>query len=204
MSRKLLLSSIAIAATATLLGVGTFAKFSDQETSATHSVKAGTLDLRILNSDIPGDGQYPGEYGTFAVTNAKPGDSGHRQIHFQNEGNVDGQLYVKVVLDSNDENGIVEPETGDPTAGVGELAGVMNMSIDGIGVLQHGTLASYSAMVFPDSAPGALWTPDSPRVGVQAGTGGYLAIDWSIPATVGNEIMSDSVTFHIELNLLQA
>jgi predicted ribosomally synthesized peptide with SipW-like signal peptide len=199
MSRKLLLSSIAIAATATMLGVGTFAKFSDQELSATHSVKAGVLDLQI-NANVGSDPFY----GAFNVENAKPGDSAGKMLYFENTGSVDGQLYVKVVLDSNDENGIVEPEAGDPTAGVGELAGVMNMSIDGIGVLQYGTLASYSAMVFPAETPGALWTPDLPRVNVKAGTGGYLSINWAIPETVGNEIMSDSVSFHLELTLLQA
>ncbi|HEY7626404.1 MAG TPA: TasA family protein, partial [Ilumatobacteraceae bacterium] len=69
MSRKLLLSSISIAAAASLIGVGAYAKFSDSEQTATHSIAAGTLDLKILNGEQP-DSSYP-EYAPISVTNAK-------------------------------------------------------------------------------------------------------------------------------------
>ena len=193
MSRKLLLSSIAIAATATLLGVGTYAKFSDDEATPIHSVQAGTMDLQIV-------GESDAEYGTFAVTNAKPGDHGHKQIHFFNAGNVDGQLKIKVVMDSNAENGIVEPEAAvDTTPAVGELGDAMLMSIDGIGSMLNKPLTALDAM-----AP-AIWDSagPAPLYIMKANTGGYASIDWTIPESVGNEIMSDSVTFHIVLSLVQ-
>ncbi len=64
MSRKLLLSSIAIAATATMLGVGTYATFSDQETSATATVTAGTLNLEVGGNrrcqQLPSHQRVPG------------------------------------------------------------------------------------------------------------------------------------------------
>jgi len=194
-----MLSSIAIAATATLLGVGTFARFSDQASSALNKVAAGTLDVQILNGT--GNDTTP-EYAAFAVTDAKPGDSAHKQIHFTNVGTLPGKLYVKVVMDSNLENGIGDPEvkagdvTGDSaTAGGGELGAKMLVTIDGLGAMQHQPLTALNA-----AAP-LLWEYNG---GILApGGGAYVAVDWSIPDGVGNDIQSDSVAFHLEFTLEQ-
>jgi predicted ribosomally synthesized peptide with SipW-like signal peptide len=192
MSRKLLLSSIAIAATATLLGVGTFAKFSDSEKSSTHSVSAGTLDL-VINADTGP------EYVPFNVTNAKPGDvSDVKMIHFTNAGTLPGILHVKVVMDSNADNGIVGPEAAvDSTdgAGNGELAANMLVTIDGIGEMQHLPLTTL------DAAPATLWPYDGGILG--AGVGHWVSVSWSIPDSVGNVIQSDSASFHVEFTLEQ-
>ena len=193
MSRKLLLSSIAIAATATLLGVGAYAKFSDSETSAIHSVTAGTLDLKILNGEQP-DSSYP-EYAAYSVLNAAPGDANAqptKQIHFRNVGSLPGALYVKVVMDTNNENGIVEPEASvDNTDAVGELGQNMLVSIDGIGAMQQQRLTDLNA------AGPVQWGTLAP------GAEGWVSVAWAIPSTVGNEIMSDSATFHLEFSLEQ-
>ena len=69
MSRKLLLSSIAIAATATMLGVGTYAKFSDSEKCRTTTVTAGTMDLKWASGTTT-SAVHPDH----SVDNAKPGD----------------------------------------------------------------------------------------------------------------------------------
>lgn len=193
MSRKLLLSSIAIAATATLLGVGTFAKYSDSETASTHSVAAGTLDLLINPDTGP-------EYVPFSVTNAKPGDvSEVKMIHFTNVGSLPGKFFVKVVMDSNDENGINEPEAkaGDTTDGLlgGELAANMLVTIDGIGAMQQQPLTVLGA------APATLWPYDGGILG--AGVGHWVSVSWSIPDTVGNKIQSDTVSFHLVFSLEQ-
>ena len=196
MRRKLLLSSISIAATATLLGAGAFAKFHDEEQTATHSIAAGTLDLKILNGDQP-DASYA-EYAPINVTNAKPGDANANpapQVHFKNVGTLPGKLSLKVVMDSNAENGIVEPELGDPTAGVGELGDALHLSIDGIGTMIDLPLTTLNAMdwtVWPYN--GGVVNPDQE---------GWASIAWHIPDTVGNEIMSDSVSFHIEFKFEQ-
>lgn len=193
MRRKLLLSTISIAATASLLGVGAFAKFSDQEKTETNSVAAGTLDLQILNGQ-PGF-QYPG-YLKIDVSNAKPGDSNAaapKYIHIKNVGTLPGKLSLRVVMDSNDENGIVEPELGDPTEGVGELGTEMLVSIDGIGSMQNVPLATLDGMGWVDWP----YNPFTP------GTEGDPSVVYSIPDTAGNEIMSDSVSFHVEFKLEQ-
>ena len=197
MSRKLLLSSIAIAATATLLGVGTFAKFSDSEVSSTHSVAAGTLDLKILNGESP-DSSYP-EYAPFNVTNAAPGMTSKLQtpkvtkmVHFRNVGTIAGNLSVKVVMDSNLENGLMEPEPAWDTVASGELGANMLVSIDGIGAMIDKPLTTL------DAAAPVLWGNLAP------GAEGWVSVDWSIPADVGNEIMSDSASFHLEFTFEQA
>ena len=201
MSRKLLLSSIAIAATATLLGVGTYAKYSDKETGAFHTVTAGTMDLQLTKAGSDPEWILP-----FTMVDAKPGDHGHKMISFHNAGTVDGKLFVKVVMDSNEENGIIEPETeaGDVTGAVGqgELGGAMTLSVDGIAAMQGQTLTALDAV----AAPGAIWDSAGPWPDHiwPAGHDGSVSIDWSIPSTVGSEIMTDSVSFHLEFTLLQA
>ena len=196
MSRRLLLSSISIAATVTLLGAGAFAKFSDTETSTTHSVTAGSLDLRILNADQP-DASYP-EYGAFAVTNAAPGDSSAgatKYVHFKNVGTLPGKLSVKVVMVTNDENTILAPETavGDSTDGPGngELGAAMLVSIDGIGAMINQPLTAL------DAAAPSVWG------NLAAGAEGWVSIDWSIPVATGNQIMSDSASFKLVFTLEQ-
>jgi predicted ribosomally synthesized peptide with SipW-like signal peptide len=196
MSRKLLLSSISIAAAASLIGVGAYAKFSDSEQTATHSIAAGTLDLKILNGEQP-DSSYP-EYAPISVTNAKPGDhalSPVPQVHFKNVGSLPGRLSVRVVMDTNAENGIVEPELGDPTEGVGELGDEMLVSIDGIGTMINQPLTALHA------AGWTLWPYDGGVI--TPGQEGWANIVWSIPETVGNQIMSDSVSFHLEFSFEQ-
>jgi hypothetical protein len=191
MSRKLLLSTISIAATATLLGVGAYAKYSDSEVSVTQQVAAGTLDLSIIDEPYA-------DYDGFNVTNAVPGQTSKDQepsqtkyVHFQNVGTVAGNLYVKVVLDTNDENGVQEPEPAWDTAPVGELADNMLVSIDGIGSMIDVPLSTLNGMA---PAFHSLMAP---------GGEGWVSIDWSIPASAGNDIMSDSASFHLEFTLEQ-
>ncbi|MGZ4766704.1 MAG: TasA family protein [Ilumatobacteraceae bacterium] len=209
MSRKLLLSNIAIAATATLLGVGTYAKFSDSEVSTTHSVTAGTLDLKILNGEAP-DSSYT-EYAPFLVTNAAPGETSKtlensgpgwvnlgttKMVHFRNVGSITGNLSVKVVMDTNADNGINGPEAaaGDTTDGPGngELAANMLVSIDGIGAMINLPLTTL------DAAAPVLWGSLAPDAE------GWVSVDWAIPASVGNLIQSDSASFHLQFTFEQA
>jgi predicted ribosomally synthesized peptide with SipW-like signal peptide len=193
MSRKLLLSSISIAAAASLIGVGAYAKFSDSEVSTTHKVTAGTLDLALNIADPYPEYQIP-----FDVTNAQPGETskGHtpnltKYVHMYNVGNLPGKLSVKVVMDSNDENLVKEPEPAWDNAAAGELGANLLVSIDGIGAMIDQPLTTLDAM-----AP-VFWGTLAP------GGDGWVSIDWSIPSSVGNEIMSDSASFHLEFTFEQ-
>jgi len=135
---KILISGITILAAAALVIGGTFAWFSDSETSKGNVLAAGSIDLGIDNHSF-----YNGELneGTtwridydlsddparqfFNFTDVKPGDWGEDTISLHVKDN-DSWLCADVTLTSDNDNGIVDPEgdDGDVTdgAGNGELA----------------------------------------------------------------------------------
>lgn len=83
--RNLLSGSLAACLGLSLISGGTWAAFNDKET-ATASVQAGTLDLKVY--------QVAGEEDTFNVSNLKPGDSMVRVFGIDNI----GSLAIKEVL----------------------------------------------------------------------------------------------------------
>jgi hypothetical protein len=114
-----------------------------------------------------------------------------KMVHFRNVGTIAGNLSVKVVMDSNLENGLMEPEPAWDTVASGELGSNMLVSIDGIGAMIDKPLTTL------DAAAPVLWGTLAP------GAEGWVSVDWSIPADVGNEIMSDSTSFHLEFTFEQ-
>lgn len=64
---------------AALVGMGTYAYFTDTETSDSNTVEAGTLDLTL-------DGTNGGVSGSFALTNAGPGESVSHTFTLRNVG----------------------------------------------------------------------------------------------------------------------
>jgi len=97
-----------------LIGVS-FSKFSDIETSANNTFQAGTLDLKVNNSDDP-------QIVTIALSNMKPGqDSGYYKFIVKNVGSLAGKHYVHFVIHANDDNNLTEPESAcDSTGGAGQ------------------------------------------------------------------------------------
>ena len=65
-----------------MCGIGTWAYFSDVETSASNELTAGTLDLKT--DDVDGVTQ------TLYATNMKPGDGTSGSITLKNAGNMTG------------------------------------------------------------------------------------------------------------------
>ena len=128
-----------IAVVAILVAGATGAFFSDTETSTGNTFTAGAIDLKIDNESY-----YNGVFneGTswlqpadldgqlfFDFRDLKPGDWGEDTISLHINNN-DAYACVDVRLDSNDDNGITEPEgeDGDQTDGPGngELASAIN------------------------------------------------------------------------------
>lgn len=204
MSRKLWLSSIAIAATATLLGVGTYAKYSDTEVSNTATVVAGTLNLEVGGSaasvNYSFDNAYPG-YTT---------GTGHGFV-LTNSGSLPGVLHVYLVKDSDDENSLVEPETdiSDPGLG-GEIDNYLNINVDGNSFGYGGTvpwLGLQTAAVGDQvEITSLIW--GAPTITIPAG-GQYpaapfeLLFGWTISPDATNVIMTDSLSFHLKFTLEQ-
>ena len=67
-----LISVMCIALVAMIAGVGTLAYFSDTEISTGNTFTAGTMDLKIMDSD---DGWGDGVTATWTLSDMKPGDS---------------------------------------------------------------------------------------------------------------------------------
>lgn len=136
--KKILLSLMMIGVVGSLTVGATSAIFSDDETSTGNTFTAGAVDLTVDNESYYNgelkadstwlasnldDGQGPadGAYLFFNFDDIKPGDNGADAISLHVNDN-DSWACVDLMLTSNDDNGITEPEgvDGDSTGGVGE------------------------------------------------------------------------------------
>ena len=206
MTRKLMLSSLAIAATTMLLGAGTFAKFTDTEQSQKVTVTAGTLDL-VVGGTAAG--------ANFDLQNAQPGSKSQGLSGFvlTNNGTLPGQLRVFLVKDVDEENTLIEPETDatdiDPLSG--EIDNFLNVMVDGNTFGHGGTLPAMGldtvAVGDPLEITSMIWGGPGPIIipagGQYPGGPAELWFGWEIPADATNAIMSDSLGFHVEFRLDQ-
>ncbi len=173
-SKKTLLSVLIVGVVATVAGAGTWAAFSDTETSNGNTFTAGTLDLVV-----GGGASLP-----FAVENVYPtatGDVG--TISVTNAGTIDGTLSFEIINVQDDENGVNDPESkmGDTDA-AGELSSHLKIYANGYEVT-------------PDTAMsiGALGAGDNQNIVLT------YAVD-----DADNSIQTDKTTFDIKLTLDQA
>jgi predicted ribosomally synthesized peptide with SipW-like signal peptide len=84
--KKLLLLTLALLLVAGMAGAGTFAYFSDTETSTGNTFTAGTLDLKIKDGgEWWSDGIATAEW---ALSNMKPGDTAYGSVDLKNFGSV--------------------------------------------------------------------------------------------------------------------
>lgn len=182
--RVVLVGIVAIGVAAALAGAGTMALFNDTEQIEDNKVSAGTLDLAVDGTN--------GEATTMLnVTNAKPGDSGAETINLSNEGSIDGyvDLQVEDAVNKEGENPEPEPDTNVS----GDLGGELELTVSADGT----TVASGTANeVFNDT------TVDT-NATIDAGETVELTVEWEIPKDTGNEIMGDSVTGDVVVELDQ-
>jgi len=215
--KKLIVALLLVCLVATAIGIGTWAFFSDYETSSNNVFCAGDLDLKVDGNDT--DITY------FEIECMQPGDEGLVQLTLENVGCVDGvtDIHLKNLVDW--ENGVIEPEaegswyggdnplvgtdlpcegaSGDPDmtdgAEEGELSQYLEMRIsadmdnDGtyeLEVVPRGNLTDIACTNF---IYGDLLAES--KIGLQ--------IEWWLPETVCNIIMTDCVTFDMEFSLNQ-
>ena len=87
LNRRRVLGALGVVGAASAgAGAGTFALFSDTETSSGNSVQAGTLDLTLGN----------GGSATLTASDVAPGDSSTSMVKVNNVGTIDGSLDVNV------------------------------------------------------------------------------------------------------------
>lgn len=138
LNKKMLLSLLVLGVVATVAGAGTWAAFSDTETSTGNTLTAGTLDLEVggVGASLP-----------FSVGNVYPLATGEiGTINAKNAGSINGKLSLSIINVQDDENGLNDPETkmGDTDA-AGELSSHLTIYANGIAVTPGMSLGDLGA-----------------------------------------------------------
>jgi spore coat-associated protein N len=207
MKKILGLSIIALVLIGIIAG-GTFAYFSDTETSAGNTFTAGKLNLvnvisgMAVNSSITiteqGDGLNDNVvFGADSANRIKPGSSGNITWTLTNNGSLAGTLTMVALATFSEGGAPNEPEAaaeGGTPVGLGTKL-VVWVTRNGTDIL--GSSGAYVAM----SGLDAVLNAESQSL---AGGGSLVYIlHWQIPISVGNEIQGDTATLGITFTLNQ-
>jgi len=216
METKILASLMVIGLVASAIGMGTYAYFSDTETSTGNTFTAGSIDLKI---DLDRDGQGIWDLKDlgagdkfFDYSDIKPGDSGELTVslHVYNN-DAWACFYIKPTTDSD--NSCTEPESEEETdctdTGDGELDNYLMFRIwedDGDNIYENeeilltycGSTGSEWCYLSDIDPNGEVW----PLGKLTASTTYYFGIEWKLPWETGNEVQTDKwsadVWFYVE------
>ena len=192
---KILGSIVMIALMASAVGIGTYASFSDTETSVGNSFTAGTLDLKINGADI--------NVIAFTVANMRPGSQPTNSYVLSNAGSLGGTLDITSIALKDYENILTEPEIEAlDTTDLGELSSVVNLRLY-IDVDKSGYWSTGDVMIF-DGKVNTL--PTSFDLNTPIAADANIKINavfdwWSTPAD--NQAQSDSFTLDLTFQLSQ-
>ena len=216
--RKIIGLTVAALLVMGLVGGGTWAYFSDTETSGTNVLSAGTLDLTLGGATAP-----------FSIAGMQPGDSGDPEVSWTltQSGSLSGNLTIAMGTVTNNENTIWEPESdqGDTTDGAneGELGSKVKIALwldegnDGwddandLYLIDGGTTQAWTsgssvptaAYDFIDDFSGDSWA----NVAALSGGGAtYFKVSYNFPYgdATDNVAQSDNCTFDITFTLQQS
>jgi len=200
--KKILGLTIAIVLITGLVAVGTFAYFSDTETSANNSFTAGTIDI-----DVNGENPWQGE-GYFTIDDLKPCDVEYIDFTINNVGENEVDVWKHLDIDENyaEKGGVMtEPEclaeggTWDPAAGTcsdmqsqnDDIASVItyDLIVDGVVIIDETDDLQISDI-------DCCWI----YLGIiQPGESMEVTQSYHMQGTAGNEYQGDSMGFLIEL-----
>lgn len=171
-------------------------------------------------SDVEGEAASPGA--VVDLGNVVPGDEGTVVVGLLADA-TDATVWFRLRIDATPENGVVEPERAapandDPASTVGELQDALEVSlwydnsvmggcngrVDGgeslvTGLSTLGDLDGPLARVASDTDEGVRLDFDLLGSGcLPADEQQCVGLRWAIPASVGNEIQTDGVSFALE------
>lgn len=188
-----------------MIGGGTWAYFSDLETSTGNTLTAGTLNLQV--------GAVDPLTATITVTDAKPGDNttGVDWL-LKNTGNLPGYLDITFSNIVDADNTVIEPEvgsTGEDGTADGELAERLTLLIY-IDEDDNNTFSSGDVLIFNDFVKGGATALLGQKLNNYAMAANYgsgnnkaVRVEWGVDSSVGNCIQSDSTGFDVEFSLEQ-
>ena len=186
-----------------MLAAGTFAYFTDTETSAGNNFTAGTLDLTTCHNTFVIEGiqpSYTGHTGTSSYNNR----IGIELYH--NIGTCDGRAYVTITNISNTEGENPESETN--TAEPGDLGDhlVITKFVWGTSFWPT-TVPSYVTDIINTIEVNKTLNEikDTPYLlgNLPSGKKYYAEMYWELPAGTGNDCQGDVVVFDWKLDLDQ-
>lgn len=202
--KKILGLTIAALLVMAMVGGGTWAYFSDTESTTNNSLTAGTLDLNINGGNNP--------VTMFSVSAAAPGDSGSGNCQLFNSGSMGGELDILFSIVTNTPGG----GGGEFEGGSGELGGVAEIAVyvdvdqggawnaGDIGLKSDGTTYSFpTALDYATMNSYASKTWDALETMATSAADNFIVL-WRVPTSAGNTIQGDSVRFDVTFRLEQA
>ena len=218
--KKIIGLGIAVAVIIALVTTGTFAVFSDTETSSPNTFTAGVIDLEV---DCAGDTIFsaqddplPEIFNYLPASDIKPGDDGEvtLSLHLKTDTN-DADLWMQITTLVDDGGATPESETGtddvisdaievliwlDEGAQAG-WQGTGTDSEEGDNIWQDGEDILFGTVAAGGGTLYSLSTTNSGKLTVMddavACTTYYVGWYWILPSTVGNEAQGDYCTFDI-------
>lgn len=194
---KVIASLLMIGVVAAMAGAGTFAYFTDTETTQ-GTFTAGTLDLVV-------DGMN-GVKTNFEIENVQPSYNESCEVNLTNIGTCDGYLSIWMENLTDDDNGCTVPEAAVPDNSCGPNGGgelsqnlyivIQDETVSPVHVYYDDTLANFAATHSNQSTQLDLGDLD-------AGESRDITFGYYVPSNVGNIIQSDSSTFDVVVDLLQ-
>lgn len=176
-SKKTLLSVLIIGVIATVAGAGTWAAFSDTETSSGNTFTAGTLDLTLGASTTTGTD----------INNVYPGASGSKSWTLSNVGTIPGLLSLQFnVYDATEGTPTTINPAGDDT--INEALQVQVL-VDG-NQLYSGSLAG-------------LKTASLDTTALTNGGSSDVTVNWNVPMDTDNGIQGDATGYDVTFTLNQ-
>ncbi len=186
-----------------MVGGGTWAYFSDTESSNNNVLAAGTLDLTINDTDT--------NYQILNLSNKAPGDSGQAYAKLKNVGSLPGEFDLgksdanKLTVTNIQGTGGTEFELN-PPGQTGELGAQAKMALwidvnkngvwdagTDIGLKNNGTLYTTGSLDYQsiDSYNNKYWGGANGITTLTAGEEVYFFISWQIPTIATNLIQGD-------------
>jgi spore coat-associated protein N len=220
--KKIIVLSLATLLIVAAVGNGTWAYFSDSETSQNNTITAGTLDLQVGASD-------PCTEAINIGPDLQPGNSGTAADWLTtNKGNISGRLRIDISAITNYENTRTEPEqaAGDTTTGStqGELGDFVEIAIwldinrsggwdsGDMYLRSNGTVVSWAsgsalppeAYAYINSYAGVYWDSTAGMPDISGAARLNFLVNYSFPADANdNRAQSDSSVFNITFTLGQ-
>jgi spore coat-associated protein N len=201
--RKIAILSVAVLVIIGLVSAGTYAYFSDTESSTNNVLTAGTLDLNINGGNVA--------VTTFTASAVAPGDSGSGSSTLANVGTMAGELDITTSAVTNTPGaGGTEYEGGSGELGANaQIAMYIDVDQSGtwnagdIGLQSNGAMYSFPTVLNYDAINNYVsetWNAVE-TMGISASDD--IVVNWQVPAGAGNDIQGDSVSFDIYFILEQ-